>query len=199
MRVLVSGADAATQHENMRLEVARARPWWVVVLDVGALRMAGRVLRNRLALSMGETNRMDWLRRILMGKWDGKERRREPTDRLILEVPKGGNFDEVLRLIAVSLKGGSNAEVLTAINNLSRKVDEFMSTQEERLRAVKTKLDAIQSGVDTIQQQLADLKANNPDLEDEIAAIEATAAAIDTDVNPVAPPTEPPAEPTPAE
>lgn len=58
-----------------------------------------------------------------MGKWDGKERRREPTDRLILEVPKGGNFDEVLRLIAVGLKGGSNAEVLTAINNLSRKVD----------------------------------------------------------------------------
>ena len=128
-----------------------------------------------------------------MAKWDGKERR-EPSDRLILEVPKGSNFDEVLRLIATGLKGGSNTEVLTAINNLSRKVDEFMATQEERLRGVKTKLDAIQSGVDTIQQQLAELKANNPDIEDEIAAIEATAAAIDTDVNPVVEPP-PPEEP----
>jgi hypothetical protein len=136
---------------------------------------------------------MGWLRRIFMGKWDGKERRREPSDRLILEVPKGGNFDEVLRLVAAGLKGGSNTEVLTAINNLSRKVDLLMATQEERLQGVKTKLDAIQSGVDKIQQQLADLKASNPDIEDEIAAIEATAAAIDTDVNPVvAPP--PPSE-----
>lgn len=86
--------------------------------------------------------------------------------------------------------------VFKAINNLDRKVDEFMATQEERLRGVKAKLDAIQAGVDKIQQQLSDLKTNNPELEDEIAAIEATAAAIDTDVNPVAPepePTEPPA------
>lgn len=133
-----------------------------------------------------------------MGDRGNKERKPEPSDRLILEVPKGGNFDEVLRLIAAGLKSSNNnPEVLRAINNLSRKVDEFMSTQEERLRVVKTKLDAIQSGVDKIQQQLADLKANNPDLEDEIAAIEATAAAIDTDVNPVVP--EPTPEPAPAE
>lgn len=85
----------------------------------------------------------------------------------------------------------SNPEVLKAINNLDRKVSELMSTQEERLRGVKTKLDAIQTGVDKIQQQLADLKANNPELDDEISAIEATAGAIDTDVNPVV---EPPAE-----
>lgn len=84
--------------------------------------------------------------------------------------------------------------------DLNRKVDEFMATQEERLRGVKTKLDAIQSGVDKIQQQLADLKANNPELDDEISAIEATAAAIDTDVNPVTPEPEPtPTEPAPAD
>src|SRR5690348_4704919 len=105
---------------------------------------------------------MKRLRRFLMSVWTGKERRSERTDRLILEVPKSGNLDEVLRLIGISLKSNNNSEVLTAINNLSRKVDEFMATQEERLRAVKTKLDAIQAGVDKIQQQLADLKKNNP-------------------------------------
>lgn len=78
------------------------------------------------------------------------------------------------------------------IFELTRKVDEFMATQEERLRAIKAKLDAIQTGVDKIQQQLADLKANNPELDDEISAIEETAAAIDTDVNPAAVP--PPVE-----
>lgn len=81
--------------------------------------------------------------------------------------------------------GGDNSQVLQAINNLSRKVDEFMATQEERLREVKTKLDNIQSGVDRTQEQLAELKRNNPDLDDEISAIEATVSAIDTDVNPV--------------
>lgn len=94
-------------------------------------------------------------------------------------------------LDVIAQGGGDNSQVLTAINNLDRKVDEFMATQEERLRGVKTKLDAIQTGVDKIQQQLADLKANNPELDDEISAIEATANAIDTDVNPVV---EPPAE-----
>lgn len=162
-------------------------------------------------------------------EWKGRDRRREPpSDRLILELPKGGNFDQVLRLIASALKGGGDTKldaiiemlrssasvpaelalvkeelstihalladdpnVLLAINTLTRKVNEFMATQEERLREVKTKLDAIQSGIDKIQQQLAELKTNNPELEDEIAAIEATANAIDTDVNPVVEPPPP--------
>lgn len=159
-------------------------------------------------------------------------------NRLIIEVPRNGNFDVVLRLIAEALKspgggtdntkleaiinmlrpladvpaqlgflkeeisiihgllaeGTENGAVLTAVNNLNGKVDEFMATQEERLRGVKAKLDAIQAGVDKIQEQLATLKANNPELEDEIAAIEETANAIDTDVNPVV---APPVEPTP--
>lgn len=95
----------------------------------------------------------------------------------------------IIHKLVADSAGGADGSVLTAIENLNGKVDEFMATQEERLRAVKGKLDAIQTGVDTIQQQLADLKANNPELEDEIAAIEATAAAIDTDVNPAAPDT----------
>lgn len=81
-----------------------------------------------------------------------------------------------------------------AINNFNGKAEEFMATQEERLRGVKTKLDAIQTGVDKIQGQLAELKRNNPELDDEISAIEETAGAIHTDVNPVVepPPVEPP-------
>lgn len=89
------------------------------------------------------------------------------------------------RLATAVGKASDNREVLNAINNLSGKVSEFMATQEERLRGVKTKLDGIQSGVDKIQEQLAELKRNNPELEDEISAIEQTAGAIDTDVNPV--------------
>jgi septal ring factor EnvC (AmiA/AmiB activator) len=123
---------------------------------------------------------------------------REMSDK-IHDIRKVGILSELLHLLLRAYKerteawagSGDNSQLLTAINNLDGKVSEFMATQEERLRGVKTKLDAIQSGVDKIQQQLADLKANNPDLEDEISAIEATASAIDTDVNPVA--TEPPA------
>lgn len=141
--------------------------------------------------------------------------RQPPKTIIILEVPDGSNLDKLVGALAGAINrhadaiakpgsslaealktSGSNSEVLTALNNLTRKVDDFMATQEERLRGVKTKLDAIQSGIDKIQQQLADLKTNNPALEDEIAAIEATAAAIDTDVNPVVePPPPPPDEP----
>lgn len=103
---------------------------------------------------------------------------------------------QIDRLIKAIEDNVQLSQVLIAINQLDRKVDIFMSTQEERLRGVKTKLDAIQTGVDKIQEQLAELKTNNPELEDEISAIEATAGAIDTDVNPVvAPPAEPPVEP----
>lgn len=80
-----------------------------------------------------------------------------------------------------------NSQVLTAINNLSRKVDEFMSTQEERLKGVQTALTGIAEGVNTLQQQVADLKANNPELEDEISAIEGTVKGIADDINGVVP------------
>jgi septal ring factor EnvC (AmiA/AmiB activator) len=80
-----------------------------------------------------------------------------------------------------------NSQVLGAINNLSRKVDEFMATQEERLQGVNTALSSIAEGINTLQQQVADLKQNNPALDDEISAIEGTVKAIADDINGVVP------------
>jgi archaellum component FlaC len=93
------------------------------------------------------------------------------------------------KLLAAGTNGGSNSEVLKAINNLDRKVDEFMSTQEERLQGVNTALTSIADGINTLQQQVADLKANNPALDDEISAIEGTVKAIADDINGVVPDT----------
>lgn len=126
-----------------------------------------------------------------MARWDGKERRRD-SETLIL--PKDSNLDDVLRLLATALKSSSsNSEVLTAINNLNRKVSELMSTQEDRLKTIQGQLSGIADGINTLQQQLEDLKANNPQLDDEISAIEATVTAIRDDLNP-SPPVEPPVE-----
>lgn len=67
------------------------------------------------------------------------------------------------------------------IFDLTRKVDEFMATQEERLQAILV-------AVKNVKQMLADLKNNNPAIEDEITAIEQE----------LAPATEPaPTEPNP--
>lgn len=79
--------------------------------------------------------------------------------------------------------GGDNSQVLTAINNLDRKVTEFMSTQEQRLQGIQTALSGIAEGINTLQQQVADLKANNPELDDEISAIEGTVKSIADDIN----------------
>lgn len=83
---------------------------------------------------------------------------------------KLGHVERTLHggLEAIAQSGGtaSNSEVLTAINNLDRKVDKFMATQEERLQGISTKIDEVLS-------DLAALRANNPQIEDEISAIEA--------------------------
>lgn len=81
-----------------------------------------------------------------------------------------------------------NSQVLEAINKLDRKVDEFMATQEERLRGVQEGLNAIAEGINKLQQQVADLKTNNPELEDEIGGIEATVKQIADDITGVVPP-----------
>lgn len=129
-----------------------------------------------------------------------KRRDSEKLDAIIDMLSSAAGVPATLGFVKeeLSLIHGLVANGPEAINNLTGKVEEFMSTQEERLRGVKVKLDAIQAGVDKIQEQLAALKVSNPELEDEISAIEATAAAIDTDVNPVEPepPTEPPTEPS---
>lgn len=79
------------------------------------------------------------------------------------------HLETTLNRLATAMSGGDNSQVLTAINNLTRKVDEFMATQEERLQAILV-------AVKNVKQMLADLKANNPAIEDEIAAIESELA-----------------------
>lgn len=76
----------------------------------------------------------------------------------------------------------SNISVLHAIDQLDRKVDIFMASQEERLQTILV-------AVKNVKSMLADLKVNNPDIEDEIKAIEDELAP--------APEPEPTPEPTP--
>lgn len=85
------------------------------------------------------------------------------------------------------LSGGG--VVLTAIENLHRKVDELMATQEARLQAISTKIDEVLADLQTLRE-------NNPQIEDEIAAIEAKLSL--SQAPPVTPPA-PPAPPTPPE
>lgn len=73
------------------------------------------------------------------------------------------------------------------LQQFNRKVEGFMSTQEERLRAVQSQLTSVADGINTLQQQLADLKTNNPELDDEISSIEQTVKAIGEDLNPPTP------------
>lgn len=101
---------------------------------------------------------------------------------------------QIDRLIKAIEDNVQLSQVLTAINQLDRKVDTFMSTQEIRLQGIQTALTGIAEGINTLQQQVAELKANNPDMEDEIAGIEATVKTIADDINGVVPA---PAEPTP--
>jgi methyl-accepting chemotaxis protein len=93
-----------------------------------------------------------------MGAWTGRERRSEPTDRLILEVPKG---------VAASLKGNNNSEVLAAIHNLSRKVDQ-MSSNIDRIE--KEAADAAEN-VGLVRTAIEDLKAAGADMKAEIASL----------------------------
>ena len=75
----------------------------------------------------------------------------EPTERLILEVPKGGNLDEVLRAFASALNNGStNAAVLTAINNLT-------SFVKENLMSLKDDVKALTDTIGTIEENTAAL------------------------------------------
>lgn len=69
------------------------------------------------------------------------------------------------KLADAIVKTSSYNPVLSAINNLHRKVDTFMATQEERLQAISTKIDEVLADI-------ASLKVNNPQIEDELTAIE---------------------------
>ena len=118
-----------------------------------------------------------------MGKWDGRERRHEPSNRLILEVPKDCNLDEVLRLIAAGLKGGSNnTEVLTAINNLNRKVD-TMSSNIDRIEKETADLaedvTAVRTAVEGLKTLVADLKSQVAQGQIDQARLDAAATSLE--------------------
>jgi hypothetical protein len=66
-----------------------------------------------------------------MPKWDGRERRRD--NRLIIELPKGGNLDAVLRLFTTTLGGGLQAIALA------------LSTPQDNSTEVQRRIDAIAS------------------------------------------------------
>lgn len=98
-----------------------------------------------------------------MDKWSGKDRRQpaEPTDRLILEVPQGGNLDKVLRLFIDALKAGGNdsSAVVAAINNLTNLVKEkFMGLKEDN-EALNERFGRVETAVDLIAADVSALKA----------------------------------------
>lgn len=68
-----------------------------------------------------------------MGRWDGKERRRENSDRLTLEVPFSGNLDKVLRLFVATVGNGLNAIALA------------LSTPQDNSAEVQKKIDALRA------------------------------------------------------
>lgn len=98
-------------------------------------------------------------------------RQRLSTTRTVHEVEPESNLDTLIResLDRLDARIAGTAQVLTEVINLSRKVDQFMATQEERLQAILT-------AVKNVKQMLTELKANNPAIEDEITAIEAELA-----------------------
>lgn len=98
-------------------------------------------------------------------------RQRLTTTRTVHEVEPESNLDTLIResLDRLDARIAGTTQVLTEVINLSRKVDQFMATQEERLQAILT-------AVKNVKQMLTELKANNPAIEDEITAIEAELA-----------------------
>lgn len=140
--------------------------------------------------------------------------RREPeTQTLLLGIREGGTLDDRLKEIAIAIgkrQGGDNSEVLTAINNLSRKVD-VMSSNIDRIE--KEAADAAEN-VGLVRTAIEELKATSSQMQAEIAALkeqvaqgqldqarlDAAAAAFekaDDDLDAIVLPPAPPAEPTP--
>lgn len=127
----------------------------------------------------------------------------EPTERLILEVPEGGNLDKVLRLFAGALQ--SNTQVLTAMNNLTSLVKEkFMGLKEDnellnqKLDDVDTATNAIAADVTALKEELKILNENtNVNLGPAIAKAESIAARLTgiAGPNPGSDPENPPEDP----
>lgn len=132
-----------------------------------------------------------------------------PSSRVIHEVPLNGNLDQVLRLLVGALKGGNggNAEVLTAINNLSRKVD-IMSSNIDRIEKeaadaaenvglVRTALETMSTTVTDLKAMVADLQAQVAQGQVDQARLDAAASTLekaDDDLDALVLPPAPPAE-----
>lgn len=116
-----------------------------------------------------------------------------PSSRLILEVPKTSNLDVVLRLLVDALKSpggsGDNSEVLTAINNLSRKVDTMSSNIDriekeaadaaENVNLVRTAIEDLKAASDAMKTEIADLKEQVAQGQVDQARLDAAAAAFE--------------------
>lgn len=131
-------------------------------------------------------------------EWRGKDRRRHEVIHVAVTHDLSDNTAELIERLIESLSNNHQFPDLEFMKQrlelihdstfqLNRKVDEFMSTQENRLQGIQSALTSIADGINTLQQQVADLKANNPALEDEISGIEGTVKSIADDINGVVP------------
>ena len=81
-----------------------------------------------------------------MDKWRGRERRHppEPTERLILEVPLGGNLDKLARLFinTVSSVGQAIALALSTPHDNSTEVQKQIDAATAQLKSSTDALDA---------------------------------------------------------
>lgn len=147
-----------------------------------------------------------------MGRWDGKERRRDSGNRLILEVPLASNLDRVLRLIADALKfssDGDNAGILAAINNLDGKVN-IMSSNIDRIEKeaadaaenvglVRTAVEDLKTVVSGLKTEVADLRTQVEQGQLDQARLDAAASMLekaDEDIDAIVLPP-PPVQPAP--
>lgn len=135
-----------------------------------------------------------------------------PSTRLVLEVPLNGNLDKVLRLLVDALKGngGDNSQVIEAINNLGRKVDNMSSNLDriekeaadaaENVGLVRTAIEELKSASAAMQAEIAALKEQVAQGQLDQARLDAAAATFekaDDDIDAIVLPGTPTPEPAP--
>lgn len=111
--------------------------------------------------------------------------RREPdSSTLYLAIREGGTLDKRLREITAALNGpnSNNSEVLTAINNLDRKVS-TMSSNIDRIEKEAADLaedvTAVRTAVDDLRTLVTDLQAQVAQGQLDQARLDAAAAALE--------------------
>jgi hypothetical protein len=79
-----------------------------------------------------------------MGRWDGRERRKDSGNRLIIELPLGSNLDKVVKLFITTLGDGLQAIALA------------LSTPQDNSRQVQRKIDQYSERISEQKQDLQD-------------------------------------------